>query len=326
MSSVIIGKWSTPFDFSETIIRRNRALLSEEINNVLEYLKIKSGELGEGFREAAETGLKALDDFASELLERYRPGKIKEADPSKFLRKLTDEFNLRAADLKHAIELSKIEQAAAAACVRELKLLRDMIEKHIHNGVIGGALEEFVKLSTQISESLVKNVPENEVPKVQALLMSARLAIKKAGVADMFNNPAGRGKIIKFPAIKKNAGRSPAASDDCAAIKNRIACYHEMIGGIDAGAFDDIDSIVRSSEGEDNVQRLGLICDEVKLRYGQLKQAAAWSEVFRADLIYFRDRAVEYEDHAGIVERIDSLAARKYITNKEYTLIKEAFG
>lgn len=297
-----------------------------EFESVVEYVKYKCGELGGGFRESACELAAGLEKFAAGLIGGYKLGSIKDTDPTKAWSGLAEKFNEQASAVKRAIESLRLEQAEAEDAVRQIGLLHGVIENRLRGGEIRGSTEEFMKLASELAAAGAKKIGRNDVDGIRRLLFAARLALKLEGIADLFSNPAGAGKIIKFPAFKKASAAGARRGRDAESLRCEIAYFHELTDKIDPAVARGLDAIAKGAETEDNLQRLALVRDEMRLRYAGVKKAAAESEAFRNDLAQFRQLAAEYEGHQKVVEAIDAALARKCIGIFEYTSLKEEFN
>lgn len=162
-------------------------------------------------------------------------------------------------------------------------------------------------LEEELAAALDVVEPPRRLELLEKLLLMVERAAKVRAV--LGEGTAGMAEE-RYQALPVNEARDAAIAE--------IERFHLLLRGYDEAAYRELAPLASGARGEALPQRLVMIRDTVKVRYGRLKEAAAATAVYRGYLtgIVARLRALDGTD--GLLERAELLVAQPVIAKDEY--------
>ncbi|TAN45468.1 MAG: hypothetical protein EPN22_02570 [Nitrospirae bacterium] len=115
--------------------------------------------------------------------------------------------------------------------------------------------------------------------------------------------------------------RPAEVSNSNNSIRTEILRFHALTKAYDEDVYRELLPLVDSVKGETYAQRLSVVKDNIKLRYGKLKEAAAETIAYRNVLNGLIETLRQHPGSGKLAGDIQMLIARKNITREEYETI-----
>lgn len=104
-----------------------------------------------------------------------------------------------------------------------------------------------------------------------------------------------------------------------------IQDYAEMIRNIDDHVYTEIRALINGIEEERYLQRLEMVRDNIKVRYGKVKEDAAWTSVYKETLCKIREKVASFENSRELLAIMGQIMDERHIDKNEYeSILKRA--
>ncbi|MHB8881896.1 MAG: hypothetical protein ACYC69_10370 [Thermodesulfovibrionales bacterium] len=284
---------------------RTKDNILSDVNNVLYRLRNEISQMDEHSREELSEQTSKLRTIEEDIKNLLKNDKIEGVE------KAIIALNVCIAETRKNIEIAKLKQQESFA---ELEFHEERI-----SGIIG---------------SMLPALPEGA-------LKSETEEVKREFIK-IINEIGASGKIDELADIEKRLGilfqkhlltkgiNTASADEDKAEFKNsenedkkerlkgEIRKFYSLIEKLDPAVCLELGRLVKGIETETYIQRIEMVNNNIKLRYGQLKEALAWTAVYRDVLQKLHQKLALYEGSGQISASINEILEARYINKTDY--------
>lgn len=237
----------------------------------------------------------------------------------------------RTAQVMEALEADdqgRVEQLLAELAFQSFEIRRSLEDAHC-------SARETDNLAGQLGQLISEQLPdcrdEDQAPyraELEAATAAAgygdRIARLEALLAAARRSARLRSLFGAQPAHAAEERFTPQAAAESAvsgAQQAEIERFHLLLKGYDPAAYDELLPMVTEARSEQLPQRLAMIRDMVRLRYGTARQAAAATRAYRSYLAALQQQLAALEGSEPIMARAAALAEQRSITREEYAAV-----
>lgn len=262
-----------------------------EVNNVIYGVRNEIGML----EASLQTGFSGDIDRLNKIEEGIRRALTteKQEEIEKSVLALNECIN----GIRQRIKLSQNE------LFLEVKRIADRLRKtfaSLKESPVSGRLRKEFDKALEI-ESLIEK-------RKRLLDIEKRLASVKS--ADDKGPEIERSEEERFKSVRAAAPNSPLIAE--------INEYAEMIRNIDDHVYMEISPLLNGVDGERYLQRLEMVRDNMKVRYGKLKEDTAWTSVYKETLSRIREKVASFEDSRELLAVMGQIMDKRHIDKNEY--------
>lgn len=271
-----------------------------EINNVIYSVRNEIGMLEESLQTSFSGDIDRLNRIEEGIRRALATEKHAEIEKSVlFLNECVNRIRQRIKLSQNELDL-EVKRIAG----RLIKIFASLKERSISSRL----KKEFDK-ALEI-ESLIEK-------RKRLLDIEKRLAESIKSADDKETEIEGSGDEERFKSGKAHA---PDRS-----LITEIHEYAEMIRNIDDHVYAEIRVLINGIEEERYLQRLEMVRDNIKVRYGKLKEAAAWTFVYKETLSRIREKVASFEDSRKLLAVMGQIMDKRHIDRNEYeSILKRA--
>jgi len=288
----------------------NKADLFAEFSKATEMVLEEINALNEEYKDDLSKEISLLNALPGKLLDNYSLDVYKSDEHEIFLNFTLTEFNNKILQIKEKVEETKLEIYESQK-LNNIKIidLEDILENI--NEVPAGFSGEHQELTKSLGK----------LQGVTSLKEKAKLLSQLESQFQDFNSALSLSNDVDSENLREEQINMDEAPDQSAKIRKEIKLFHEKLNLFDQEIYNELKAIVEEAFSIKYSQRMDLIRDQVKLKYGKIKEQTAQTNIYRQNLGKLMLILPEFAGSGEIIMQVVLLLQQKYINRSSFAEI-----
>ena len=292
--------------FRRGLDKESREKLMTEIRNISYKTRTDVRGLGHEVEEKFSKDIEQIEKITSEMEESLEKNELEQFEHMAVL------FHEKIIEVSQKTELERLDLLELPS---EIKKYEGLLQKVFSPESLSGMPDAFRKeMDTLIQEfqnaagtgsQLEKKLRLEEIYRKADMLLRRGKAARSITTLMDEDTAAGLYHISKT--------REEMISEMCR--------YLGLIRELDADTFEDVKPLAEGIEKETYSQRTMMAVENVKLRYGKLKETIARTAVYRDALRKVFEETYRYEGSGPLLNDLNRIIEKKYIDREEYRAV-----
>jgi hypothetical protein len=290
-------------------LEANKADLLNEFNKSIIMVMGDLHILGAEFVKELSTEADKLKEVADNLLGKYTLDVFKSGGHAKYLNFMINEFNSKVLEIRYKIEEIKLGVFESRKII-EAKI--GEIEKVFQNLEIPqNYREDYIGLKNKLD-----SLKSNSSVKEQEILLP-----KLVEEFSRFSEICNLSNKINLATLQEEKISIKQTDSPEKILKKEIGNFHERIKYLDAGVYNELEPIIAEAGQKVPLQRLELIRDQVKLKYGSLKENIVLTNSFKYKLAKLAGALPAFKGSEELLEQLNFMLGSRTISQNDFAEI-----
>lgn len=286
----------------------NKSYLKTQFETAKTNLLEEIEHIPKEFKNELALEIDKIDAISEKLLKEYTLEEFRSVDHQRFINISVLKFNEEIYKLRQKIELTQINISE---------------NKEVVSNKITQILKQFSELPEELPVSF-KNDFEHLKEKFKELNSISSLK-EQTEALEKFERPFNKiirefnlSQNINISGIEEQKVSTVLQDETLIQIKTEIYNFHNKIKNLDEEVFSELNILVTETNESQYEQRLSIIRDQIKLKYGKLKEQIAETNVYKYNLVKLMGVISDFSGSEELLKQIGALLLNKYIDKNNF--------
>lgn len=284
----------------------------EYLKNQFETAKINLSEeidiIDEEFKNELIFEINKIDKVSEKLLKKYTLNEFRSVEHERFINSSILQFNEEIYKIRQKIELKRL----------------DILEnKAFLSNKITQIIKQFNELPKDLPDSFKNDFEDlkekfNEIKAISLLKEQSESLIKFEKSFNRLLKEYNLAQNINISNIEEQKLSLSPIDENIIKIKEEIYTFSNKIKNLDEEVFSELNILIEETNESKYEQRLAIIMDQIKLKYGKLKEQIAETNVYKYNLVKLMGVISNFRGSEELLNQITSLLLNKYIDKNNF--------